>query len=202
MSSDTLTKSASNLDEPKNNSSGMDSSALKVSATESVGAEKLGALTRVIRLIFWLATILTAVLVGLFVVSKGLYFGLGALIGGALVVVDVAIFGYFLSKARPGRLTTPLWKTIVKFYLVSLANMLICFVVIKFNLGSPITFLAGLGVFLPALTLGLVFSVFLGSGQKVAKAGQAPAGQKADLAGTAVEAKAKASEGDTKASEG
>ncbi|MDR2386728.1 MAG: ATP synthase subunit I [Deltaproteobacteria bacterium] len=115
-------------------------------------------------LCFWAALVLTIILTGVFVGLKGFYYGLGALEGGALVVLDLAIFRWFLSKASPGRSSVPLWKTVVKFYLVSLFNMLICFLVIKFNIGSPFTFLAGLGLFLPAMLLGLIV-VTMGFGQ-------------------------------------
>ena len=106
------------------------------------------AIKRAAGLIFCATIVMTVILAVVFAVVKGAYYGLGANLGGAMVAVDVFLFRWFVSKAKPGRLTTALWKTVVKFYLVSFGNIVACFFIIKFNLGSPLTFLAGLGVFL------------------------------------------------------
>jgi hypothetical protein len=116
-------------------------------------------ITRAAGLVLWASIIMTVMMIVVFWVLKGIWWGLGALEGGGMVAVDLAIFKWFTSKVKPGPSTTPLWKTVVKFYLVSIANMIVCFLVIKFRLGAPLAFLAGLGIFLPAITSGLIFYV-------------------------------------------
>ncbi|MDR1309173.1 MAG: hypothetical protein LBL95_04660 [Deltaproteobacteria bacterium] len=121
--------------------------------------EKAGQFRMIARaagLVFWSSMVLTVILVSILAIWKGLFLGLGALVGGAMVVADMAVLRLFVSKTMPGPLTVPLWKTVVRFYLVSLANMLVCFLVVKFRLGHPLGFLAGLGVFLPSSALGLL----------------------------------------------
>ncbi|MDR2368227.1 MAG: hypothetical protein LBF58_08995 [Deltaproteobacteria bacterium] len=115
---------------------------------------------RVTRLVFRVSAALTVILAVAMAVAKGWHHGLGALEGGGIVVGDVAIFMWFLRKVMSGPLTTPIWKTIVKFYLISLVNIIVCVLIIKFGLGAPLAFVAGLGLFLPALILGLLFSLF------------------------------------------
>jgi hypothetical protein len=75
--------------------------------------------------------------------------------------MDLVIFRFFVSNAKLGPATSPLWKTVVKFYIISIANMVYCFLVIRFNVGSPLTFLLGLGVFLPALVIGLILAALM-----------------------------------------
>jgi hypothetical protein len=127
-------------------------------------------------MIFLAATVLTLALVAAFWALFSFSHALGALLGGAMVVVDVLIFRRYVAKVKPGPQASPLWKVVVKFYLVSFANIIFCFLVIKFGIGAPLAFLAGLGVFLPALIVGLILNAVtlkLKSGDIVA--GEEPA---------------------------
>jgi hypothetical protein len=92
----------------------------------------------------------------------GFYHFIGALLGSLTVTADFFIFKVFAKNARPGPLAKPLWHTVVKFYVISAANILVCFLVIKFGLGHPLSFVAGLGVFIPSTLVGVVFHVVTG----------------------------------------
>ncbi|MDR3134520.1 MAG: ATP synthase subunit I [Deltaproteobacteria bacterium] len=126
--------------------------------------------------VFWASVVITVALAVAFAIWGSLYHGLGALVGGALVIIDAAIFRRYVSRASPGRVSSPLWKTVVKFYVVSVANMLACFLVIRLNIGSPLTFLAGLGVFMPAVGLAIVATAL--SAGKLIGAGDHVQGEK------------------------
>jgi hypothetical protein len=166
-SSEVSTTKGSSIDEASDPEASSEVSITKGSSTDEASDPKIlsqlaqfKAINRAAGLVLWAAVVLTIITLVILTVIKGFYYGLGALEGGALVVIDVVIFRWFVSNTKPGPSTTPLWKTVIKFYLVSLANILVCFVVIKFDIGSPLTFLAGLGVFLPAFVLGLLLSLF------------------------------------------
>ncbi|MDR0356592.1 MAG: hypothetical protein LBJ64_12785 [Deltaproteobacteria bacterium] len=139
------------------NGEAFDPSNPSIQTTGSVpGAEQLRIVAKVAVVIMAVGIALNALQILVFFLLKGAFFGVGAVEGGALVVLDLWIFKKFAADSRPGRLQKPLWVTIVKFYLVSLANIAVCFLVLKFKLGHPLSFIAGLGTFLPALTVGVI----------------------------------------------
>ncbi|MDR2141951.1 MAG: hypothetical protein LBR11_09230 [Deltaproteobacteria bacterium] len=92
-----------------------------------------------------LAVVVSSILAG----ASGL---VGSLLGGGLVLANVLLLRRAVVNSRPGRLPYSIWWTILKFYLVFGASIVICVVVVKFQLGSPLAFLAGLSAFF----LGLV----------------------------------------------
>jgi hypothetical protein len=104
--------------------------------------------------------VLTVTLALFLSLSKDYSWGVGALLGGAILEVNLSLFKRFVAGSQPGRLRVPLWITLVKFYGLCLATMLACFLVVKFKLGNPLAFLLGLGVFIPSVVVGLGWYLF------------------------------------------
>ncbi|MDR2456540.1 MAG: ATP synthase subunit I [Deltaproteobacteria bacterium] len=88
-------------------------------------------------------------------VWKGPMWAVGVLVGGLVIELNLDAFISFVLKARPGRLSVPLWLTVVKFNLAFVLTVAVCVLVIKFRLGDPLAFLFGLLVFLPAIVAGM-----------------------------------------------
>jgi hypothetical protein len=122
--------------------------------------EQFQIITKIAWQIMVTAVLITALGAVILCCFQKLFWGLGYLLGGAIVVGDCYLFYRFACRSRPGRLEKPLWVTVVKFYLVSVINIGLCFLVIKFGLGHPLGFLFGLLVFLPAVSLGLLKYLF------------------------------------------
>jgi hypothetical protein len=101
---------------------------------------------------------LTLALVLLFV--RDYFWAVGSLLAGAVLEINLTLFIRFVSRSRPGRLDVPLWVTLIKFYAICFATMVFCFFVIKFQLGDPLAFILGLGVFIPSLVVGLCWYAF------------------------------------------
>lgn len=108
---------------------------------------------RTVRKFCWLFVILLTIFLG---ARKGPFWGLGVLVAGALLEINLSLMLTTLKKAKPGPLTVPLWVSVVKFNLIIIADMIVCFLVVKFHLGEPLAFLLGLLMFPPALLAGLV----------------------------------------------
>jgi F0F1-type ATP synthase assembly protein I len=86
---------------------------------------------------------------------RGPMWGLGALVGGLLVGLNLCFLLKLVRNARPGRLQAPLWVTVVEFNAAFVGTMIACYLIVKFRIGEPLGFLAGLAVFLPSMVAGL-----------------------------------------------
>ena len=85
------------------------------------------------------------------------YYGSWGALGGALLVeINLDIFIWSLEKNQKQKVPQASLKgTLVKFYILMALTALACFFFIKFNLGHPFAFLAGLSTFF----LGLVSTI-------------------------------------------
>jgi hypothetical protein len=79
----------------------------------------------------------------------------GAVLGGAVVEANLSLLVLVMDRASrwPGRALT---GTLARFYLAFAATALVCFLVVRFQWGHPLAFLAGLLSPVPGLVLGLI----------------------------------------------
>ncbi|MDR1870589.1 MAG: ATP synthase subunit I [Deltaproteobacteria bacterium] len=81
---------------------------------------------------------------------KGASWALGAFLGGGLVVGNAFLLRRALATAKPGRLDKSFWWSVAYFYLAFFITALICFVVIKYQIGNSLAFILGLSTFILA----------------------------------------------------
>lgn len=79
----------------------------------------------------------------------------GAVLGGLAAEVNLSLLVLALERAAKWR-GQSLKGTLARFYLTFLATALVCFLVIRFQWGHPLAFLAGLLSPVPGLVLGLL----------------------------------------------
>ncbi|MDR1922234.1 MAG: ATP synthase subunit I [Candidatus Adiutrix sp.] len=79
----------------------------------------------------------------------------GAFLGGLTVEVNLR-FMRRMARNSPGWRGTSLAPTLVRFYLLFGVTALSCFVIVKYEAGHPLAFLAGLSSFFGGLVLGLI----------------------------------------------
>jgi hypothetical protein len=151
---------------------GSDADAVAAKPAPAVQAGHFQALVLLARRIVVFSAVLTTLgaLAALF--FGGGFWCLGVVLGGGLVAADALVFRSFVAGSKPGRLTKPLYVTVVKFYLVSAANIGVCFLVVKFAPGHPLGFLFGLLIFLPAAGVAALGYLFAAEGAGPAGAGQ------------------------------
>jgi hypothetical protein len=85
---------------------------------------------------------------------------LGAAIGSGLVLANDLLLVKAVKNARPGRLNYSIWVTIGQFYLAFAVTIAICALVVKFKIGAPLAFLAGLSIFFASLVVVSIWAGF------------------------------------------
>ncbi|MDR2443952.1 MAG: ATP synthase subunit I [Deltaproteobacteria bacterium] len=108
------------------------------------------------RLVRLCARVLTILLALGFTAFRGLFWGWGVLMAGLALEINLDCFLTFAKNSRPGPLHASLKFTLLWYYLIFILTMVYCFVVIRFKLGHPLAFLAGLGLFVPSVLTGLL----------------------------------------------
>ena len=80
---------------------------------------------------------------------------LGAILGGLVLEVNLSLLVRTLDRTAQWR-GQSLKGTLLRFYLAFMATALVCFLVIRFQWGAPLAFLAGLLALVPGLGLALI----------------------------------------------
>ncbi|MDR2339930.1 MAG: ATP synthase subunit I [Deltaproteobacteria bacterium] len=107
------------------------------------------------RLVFRILAVALIIVMGFL---KGPFFSLGVLMGALIVDVNLSIFHYVVRKSDPANPGSPIWVTILKFYLLFAGTALYVFLCIFLHIGEPLGFLVGILCFLPALILTFLWA--------------------------------------------
>ncbi len=108
----------------------------------------------------WISRIYSLVWLGVAYALGGKSWLLGAFLGGLAVEINLQFLTRTLIKA-PTWQGTSLRPTLLRFYLLFGATLLLCFLVIHNAWGNPLAFLVGLLSFLTALMLAIVSMVLV-----------------------------------------
>jgi hypothetical protein len=102
-----------------------------------------------------LARILAIALIIFLFFAYDWFWAFGGLLGALVVEGNLSILHYALVRSRPDRVERPLWMTILKFFLLFGATLLVSTLIILLGLAQPFGFLAGIMVFIPAFVATL-----------------------------------------------
>jgi hypothetical protein len=103
---------------------------------------------------------LALVLIVFLFVTRGWSYALGAFMGALIVEINLLIFFFVVKNSDPEKKGSPIWLTILKFYLLFAATAAYVFICIYYHIGEPKGFLFGILTFLPALVITFLWVFF------------------------------------------
>ncbi|MDR2405296.1 MAG: ATP synthase subunit I [Deltaproteobacteria bacterium] len=91
--------------------------------------------------------------------TEGWSWALGAFMGALIVEINLSIFFVVVKNSDPRKKGSPIWLTIMKFYLLFAATAVYVFICIYYHIGEPKGFLFGILTFIPALVATIIWAM-------------------------------------------